>query len=152
MLRLAAETDSQGIQHLGASVYPHNHFEGVEAVRTKILGYPAGCFVKTVNGELAGYVLSFPYEMGLEFPLNLEFDTRRAAQPSCHYIHDLCVGRRWQGQGYGEELAGAMFRIPLWPKTLTAVCESQWFWRLLGFQIIREVNYAGSRAVYMVKY
>lgn len=154
MIRPATVDDAERIHQLGASVYPHHHFTSLDSIRTKLAGYPAGCFVVEVEGEFAGYCLSFPYELGLSFPWDADVGSsaRHDAQLSCHYIHDLCIGLRWRGRGLAEALVGELFRIPLWPKALTTVTELQGFWRNFGFQEKQEVNCAGSRCVYMVKY
>ena len=89
MIRHAKPEDFDFIDHIGTSSYPDNYYEGSESFRSKILGYPEGCFVCEINKEIVGYIISFPYILWEPYPINENY--KKVEDSDCHYIHDLCV-------------------------------------------------------------
>lgn len=135
------------IEEIGTASYPSNYYEGSESFRSKISENPAGCFVGFVDGELAGYVISFPYIMGKPHPIN---EIYVAVDGDCLYLHDLCVAKWARGSGLGASMADVVLRPP-GPVALTAVLKSESFWEGLGFNRLFELEYYGAMATYMVR-
>lgn len=149
MIRHAKPEDFDFIDHIGTSSYPDNYYEGSESFRSKILGYPEGCFVCEINKEIVGYIISFPYTLWEYYPINENY--KKVEDPDCHYIHDLCVEKTHRGKGYGISLVDQVLRIKSKPKVLMSVLESENFWNKFGFQNQKTIDYYGLNAVYMVK-
>ena len=61
-----------------------------------------------MGGELAGYVISFPYIMGKPYPIN---EIYVALDGDC-MLHDLCVAKWARGSGLGASMADAVLRGP----------------------------------------
>lgn len=149
MIRNAKPEDFDFIDQIGTSSYPADHYEGSESFRSKILGYPEGCFVCEINKEIVGYIISFPYTLWEYFPINENY--KKVEDPDCHYIHDLCVEKTHRGKGHGIALVDQVLRIKSNPKVLVSSLVSEGFWKKFGFQSQKTVDHHGSDSVYMVK-
>lgn len=135
-------------EEIGTVSYPPNYYEGSESFRSKILGYPSGCFVGFVGGDLAGYAISFPYVLGRPYPIDEVYEP--VSGSDCLYLHDLCVAGWARGSGLGVALAEVVLRKS-GPAALTAVMGSEGFWAGFGFARRFELEYYGGRATYMVR-
>jgi len=147
MIRQANSKDFDFIDNIGTNSYPVNYYEGSESFRSKVIGYPEGCFVCEVNKEIVGYIISFPYILGKYYPINENY--KNVEDPDCYYIHDLCVEKTHRGKGYGFALVEEVLKIRSNPKVLMSVLESENFWKRFGFESQKTVDYYGLKAVYM---
>lgn len=136
------------VEEIGTLSYPPNLYEGSGSFRSKILGHPSGCFVGFLEGELAGYVISFPYLLGAPYPIDEFYVPVSGAD--CLYLHDLCVADWVRGPGLGGALAEVVLRRP-GPVALTAVMGSEGFWEVFGFARLFDLDYYGGRATYMAR-
>ena len=149
IIRPILPEDADELARIGTVNYPAEYEESSAAFRSKIAGYPAGCWAAEVAGQLAGYVVSFPYQLNHVFPINTRYT--QVGTPDCYYVHDLCVNRNWRGLGIATQLATAALAHG-WPVTaLVAVLDSRPFWEKLGFVRVRELEYCGRPATYMTR-
>lgn len=139
----------EAVSLLGTSCYPSNYHEDDASFESKILGYPQGCFMAMDDGTLLGYAISFPYILDKVHPINFAYSLPQ--NPDCLYIHDLCVSTFNRGGGVGSALATRVLSMPIWPKVLVSVLGSGPFWKKLGFETLRELNYHGGLGHYMIK-
>lgn len=152
-IRLADPQDAFAMSQLGTENYPENYYERQEVFLSRLEGAPDSCWVATLENTCAGYLVAFSYLSGLVCPLDELFIP--VAQPDCFYIHDLCVGRAWRKSGLGRELAYVALQrageLGFARTALVAVLDSHGFWKRLGFRVVREIQYAGSPAAYMIR-
>ena len=90
--------DLDVVEEMGNSCYPSNYHE---SVGSKVSS--GCCLVGLVDGVLAGYLVGFPYVLGVSYPINEAYVP--VSHPECHYIHDLCVSPCARGLGLGTALA-----------------------------------------------
>jgi hypothetical protein len=138
----------EAVEEIGTASYPMNYYEGSDSFRSKIHGSPEGCFAGFVGGELAGYVITFPYFSGKPYPIDEVYVPVFGAD--CRYVHDLCVADWARGAGLGEAMAEVVLRKP-GVVALTTVMGSESFWENFGFERIFEFDYYGRGATYMVR-
>ena len=141
--------DLDHIDAIGTASYPANYYEDPASFWSKIAGYPAGVWVAELTGELAGYVIGFPYLRGQIHPINALYTA--IERPNCFYIHDLCVAKEYRGQGVANAMAQKALEHA-WPITaLVAVNDSRRFWAKYGFTDIHALDYYGLPAMYMLR-
>jgi len=134
------------VEEMGTAGYPPNYHEGGASFRSKFSG--GGCLVGLVDGVLAGYLMGFPYVLGVPYPIDEVYVP--VSHPEYHYIHDLCVSSWARGLGLGTALAEVALRgRPM--VALTAVMGSEGFWEGLGFSRQFGLDYYGGRATYMLR-
>lgn len=147
-VRRACAFDVPAIDALGTKSYPANYFEGHEAFASKILNNPDTCWVVTVDGYVVGYIIAFPYVVGLSYPIRETYTPVEA--PDCLYIHDLCVNTLFRGLKLGQKLVEKVLEHNAFQTfALTAVLDSHQFWGRFGFTTAHTVNYCGLTARYM---
>jgi len=139
----------QSVEDLATSSYPSNYYEGQESFKSKITGYPNGCFLARKDSEVVGYIISFPYMLNKAHPLNKTYI--ETINPTCLYIHDLCVSQTHRREGLTKRLVEKILKNPLSPKALVSVLNSEPFWKKLGFVSQRCFDYYGGVAHYMVQ-
>jgi hypothetical protein len=128
------------------ATYPSNYYEGGSAFRSKALC--GGSLAGLVDGVFAGYLISFPYVLGVPSPIG-DFHVP-VSHPECQYIHDLCVSSWARGLGLGTALAEVAMRgRPM--VALTAVMGSEGFWEGIGFSRQFELEYHGELSTYMLR-
>lgn len=148
MIRLANDSDFEIIEKIGTSNHSNDYYEGAESFFSKIKGCPEGCFVYIFDKKIVGYVISFPYVFEKSYPINSFY--QKTENPNCYYIHDLCIDKPYRKMGFAKKLVEKVLEINFNPKTLTAVQNSENFWRSVGFEILKEVEYCGKKAYYMI--
>ena len=149
MIRHTKSEDFDFIDNIGTNSYPFNYYEGIESFRSKMIGYPEGCFVCEINKEILGYIISFPYILWQPYPINKSYE--KVENSNCYYIHDLCINEKHRGKGYAVSLVNEVLKIKLNPKVLVSVLNSENFWMKFGFQINKKFDYYGLFANYMIK-
>jgi len=149
MIRLAKPEDFDFIDSIALSSYPNNYYEGSDSFRSKVIGYPEGCFVCEIESKIVGYIISFPYLLWEHYPINEIYKPIENAD--CHYIHDLCVDKEYRKRGYGLQLVDSVLRIKSNPKVLMSVLDSSKFWEKIGFQSQKTVDYYGAGSCYMIR-
>jgi len=148
MIRKATRNDFDFIDSIGTNSYPHNYYEGSESFRSKLLAYPNGCFVYELEGNVIGYIISFPYILFKSNPINSYYNPIQF--PDCYYIHDLCVLKEHRENGYASALVNEVIKIKLYPKALMSVLNSNKFWERFGFKPYKTEMYYGMNATYMI--
>jgi ribosomal protein S18 acetylase RimI-like enzyme len=146
-IRLTKKSDYYEISDLGTKSYPANYYEGEESFTSKIKGCYEGCFVADLDG-IIGYVISFPYLIGKSYPINKFYE--KTENPDCWYIHDLCVSKEFRGKGIAKKLVETVINGKSNVFCLTAVENSENFWRRMGFRSFFELEYCGLSAKYMI--
>lgn len=149
MIRHINSEDFDFIDNIGTSNYPINYYEGSESFRSKMVGYPEGCFVCEINKKIVGYIISFPYVLWEPYPINKNYE--KTENSDCYYIHDICVDKKHRGKGYAMSLVDKVLKIKLNPKVLMSVLNSENFWEKFGFKRHKKIDYYGLNATYMVK-
>jgi GNAT superfamily N-acetyltransferase len=140
--------DYFAIGEIAAQAYPVQYFEDDKSFHSKITANLGSCYAAKIDGAPVGYVISFPFTLGIMHPLNQCYTT--APPPACHYIHDLCILPAWQRHGVGTALAQSVLQIAGKPKALTSVMNTHIFWEKFGFKTAYQANYHGGPARYMV--
>lgn len=148
MIRKAIKSDFDSIEIIGTNSYPNNYYEGVESFRSKMIAYPDGCFVCQVDNDVLGYIISFPYILFKPYPINCYY--KHIENPTCYYIHDLCVSKNHRGNRYGSLLVNEVLKIKSNPKVLMSVLDSSSFWESFGFKPYKSQMYYGLNATYMI--
>lgn len=140
----------QSVEDLGTLTYPDNYYEGQASFKSKILGYPKGCFLARKQDEVVGYIISFPYLLNELYPINEPYVT--VTSPSCLYIHDLCVSKDHRGEKIATALFHEVLKQGLSPIALVSVLDSERFWNKFGFISQRSFDYYGGNGLYMVRH
>lgn len=145
-IRFTKDSDFSNISKLGSNSYSDEYYEDDESFKSKIENCYEGCLVADVDG-IVGYIISFPYIVGKSFPINSIYTPIK--ESNCWYIHDLCVSKDFRGKGIAADLAK---NIILNKKiiALTAVQNSESFWKNFGFRSFFEIEYCGKKAKYMM--
>jgi hypothetical protein len=133
---------------IGTESYPPEYYEGSSSFRSKVLANMDCCFVGLVDGNVAGYVIGFPYLKGRPYPIDEVYEP--VLDPDCHYVHDLCVAYWARSLGLGEGLLEVALR-GRGPTALVAVMDSEGFWLRFGFGTLFELDYYGRKAKYMFR-
>jgi len=139
----------QLVENLGTEIYPSNYYEGQESFKSKIIGYPKGCFLARKDAELVGYIISFPYVLNEVYPINENYT--ETLEPTCLYIHDLCVSKDHRKEGIARALVEKVLESQLSPKALVSVLKSEKFWNKFGFISQRSFDYYGGAGNYMLR-
>ena len=139
----------QLVEDLGTEIYPSNYYEGRESFKSKIIGYPKGCFLARIYKEVLGYIISFPYVLNEVYPINEHYT--ETLEPNCLYIHDLCVSKNHRGEGIAKALVEKVFENQLSPKALVSVLNSERFWNKFGFVSQNTFDYYGGSGHYMIR-
>lgn len=147
-IRFICPHDIPDIDKLGTCTYPGNYDESTESFQSKIVHNPHTCWVATVDGYVAGYVIAFPYVLGDSYPINQIYSP--IENPNCLYIHDLCVSPVFRGLGLAKSLIERVLSLDNKTIALVAGMQSHSFWHKLGFKPEHEVDYYGMPATYMV--
>jgi ribosomal protein S18 acetylase RimI-like enzyme len=139
----------QSVEDLGTAIYPSNYYEGQESFKSKIIGYPRGCYLARKDKQVVGYIISFPYVLNEVYPINEHY--AETLEPNCLYIHDLCVSKDHRGEGIAKALVAKTIDNELSPKALVSVMKSERFWHKFGFISQRSFDYYGGIGHYMIR-
>lgn len=139
----------QAVEDLGTASYPDNYYEGQSSFKSKITGYPKGCYLARIDDDVIGYIISFPYILNEVYPINEHYV--KVEHPSCLYIHDLCIDPKYRGAGIGRTLTETILATSDIPKALVSVLNSEPFWKRFGFIPQRHFDYYGGVGCYMTR-
>jgi ribosomal protein S18 acetylase RimI-like enzyme len=131
--------------------FPLDLHETLSLFENALAGYPVGCFGVMDNGQLAGYLISYPitpdrqnFEAGF-MPVNEKTDII--------YLHDMAVDPEYRGRGVTSLLLSAFWDMVRTEgfKTvnLVAVNNAEGFWAKAGFTKVSETTYLGAAGVKM---
>lgn len=148
LIEVIKPEDYYAVGEIAAQAYPMQYYEDDKSFHSKINANLSSCFVAKIEGIPVGYVISFPFTLGIMYPLNQCYTP--APPPACHYIHDLCVLPACHRHRVGTALAQTVLQIAGKPKALTSVMNTHVFWEKLGFKTLYQAEYHGTLARYMV--
>ncbi|WP_102795773.1 GNAT family N-acetyltransferase [Bowmanella denitrificans] len=115
--------------------YPDALLESQPALQAKQAVSPDTCFVVDVQGQVEGYLLALPYQLGKSPSLNDDRDM--AAIFDNLHIHDFCLSPACRGQGMGRRIIQGLLSSPVLNRFRTAsvvsVMNSRYFWESFGF-------------------
>ena len=129
---------------LSMEVYYPLLWEPEDAFRIRMRLFPNGCLSLFEDETYAGYVFGHPWK-GDHIPLATVIDSL-PDQPDHYYIHDLLIGRQFQGKGFGTMLYAVSMAVAysagLREIRLVSVLDSERFWMKQGFTTVKEFEYA----------
>ena len=149
MIRNVFPNDLEEINEVGGRGYEKRYWEDWSPFTSKCVRYPQGTFVYILDNKLVGYIITIPYIFGEKFPIDGLYEP--IENPTCYYIHDLCVDTEYRYKGIGKALVEEVLKIKMNPKTLVSVQDSEKFWEKFGFKKEYVFNYCDLPAKYMVK-
>lgn len=150
MIRCFADLDWEQAAQLSKPIYYPDLWEPTEAFIIRLKLFPQGCLAAEVDGKLAGYAFSHPWVS--DKIVNLGQVIGPIANPDCYYIHDVCVGKQYQGLGVGRALVYKIFEINTFPAIkLVSVLGSHPFWSKMGFHIVEEIKYTNKINGYIME-
>lgn len=92
--------------------------------------------VATIDDQIVGYIICFPYELG-EIPKNNAPFEANLKRPDCFYIHDVTLIPEARGQGLAQLLIESAFNqakdLGFTKVSLVSVGQSGNYWDKLGF-------------------
>ncbi|WP_232061031.1 GNAT family N-acetyltransferase [Vibrio taketomensis] len=135
-VRAVVESDWDSIIKIQAEAYHDGVVESIDVLKSKSLVSPKTCFVcESKDGEIAGYLLSHPWDSPT--PPKLFQPLTKVSGQHQHFIHDMAVSSKAQGQGVGRLLTNKVFeftqRQGVKRINLVAVQGSSSYWSSLGF-------------------
>ena len=143
--------DLDGVVRVARLSFP-DHFEDRACFAERFALYPQGCFVLDADdGQVAGYLIAYPWLQGSAPPLNTTIGSLPAGADVL-YLHDLALHPDARGQGATaaivERLADQA-RRDNWPRiALVAVNDATAFWQRMGFGIVEDPALAAKLASY----
>ena len=141
--------DLDKIEYLANLIYPIEYYETTDSFWSKIESHPNGCFLAEDKNLICGYIVSFPFILNEIFNLNCHYV--KVDNPSCYYVHDLCVHPDFRGFGLAKSLFDKVCNNVNLPICLVSVLKSEGFWCKLGFTPEKKITYNNMPATYMVK-
>ena len=154
-VREIREQDWDSIVRLETDAYtPLGLSEERPALESRAQASPATCFVLERGPSVAGYLLALPYPR-FSSP-DLGRPERVVFRSDNLHLHDLVVGERWRGHGFGGLLLRRLLAVAREQRhdhlSLVAVEGTGTFWSRHGFRPHHEVeppDHYGADAVYM---
>lgn len=101
---------------------------------------PEGCQLVLEGGQVAGYLVSYPWDDGLPPALGA---TLEALPPTRRhwFIHDCAVNPRWQGRGVARRLLQAVERTARRQRVsslrLVSLAGANGYWQRQGFKPVQ---------------
>jgi GNAT superfamily N-acetyltransferase len=151
--------DLDGVVRVARLAFP-DHFEDRASFAERLELYPRGCFTLEIAGEVAGYLIAYPWKAGSAPPLN---SLIHALPPDADvlYLHDLALHPDARGGGLTSaivERLAEQARDDGWSKiALVAVNHAAGFWSKMGFVAVDDPAMAeklesyGGDAAYMTR-
>lgn len=134
-----AEADIAAVLEIQAVCYTEITPESDASLHAKLNASPSTCFVASIEGGVAGYLIALPWECSN--PPALDAATcRLPPSPDCLYLHDLAVAPHARRSGAARALVEAcltrMRALSLGRASLVAVQNSMPYWERYGFQAV----------------
>ena len=128
--------DLAGAIALAESAFP-SHFEDPACFEERLERAPEWCFVlRDQNGDVRGYLIAYPWPLGLIPPLNALLGSVAIDSPSL-FLHDLALAPDLGGQGLASEavemLVGVAEDRGITSIALVAVNDTIGFWKRRRF-------------------
>lgn len=158
--RRMTASDLDEVVRVARLAFP-DHFEDRACFAERFALYPEGCFVLAGGGgEVAGYLIAYPWIVGTAPPLNSLVGALPDAADGL-YLHDLALHPAMRGLGHTRtvverlvnQVQGDGWRLI----ALVAVNQATAFWQKLGFELVHDPGMAeklasyGDSAAYMVR-
>lgn len=138
-IKLLSLSDISKVMQLQKEVYFAIEPETERVMQRKIELSPSGCLGAWCNGELAGYILSHPWNSSKACPQLGEYLECLPKVPNSWYIHDLAISSKFRGYGVGKILVNSVFEIAkengFSTIQLVAIQGSSSFWVRFGFHV-----------------
>lgn len=139
-IKLLPLSDISKVMQLQKEVYFAIEPETERVMQRKIELSPSGCFGAWCNGELAGYILSHPWNSSEACPQLGQYLDSLPNEPNSWYIHDLAISSKFRGYGVGRCLVNSVFEIAqengFSTIQLVAIQGSSNFWERFGFKVV----------------
>jgi len=136
------ENDLENILKVQESGYKYELRESPRMFRNRLSAYPSGCICYDSNNQIYGYTVFHPY-----YQEEVPFDSDNLIipdDPSCIYVHNICVDEMYRKRGIGSVLFNKAKEHAINERyhniTLVSVQDSAIFWQGLGLRIIREAK------------
>ncbi|WP_428426124.1 GNAT family N-acetyltransferase [Pararhizobium sp.] len=153
----AVSSDLDGVLSVQAVVFPA--FQEAKATFAERLRlYPDGFFVVKEDGDIKGYLVSYPVYRFRPPPLDTLIGTISPGSDA-YYVHDLSLLPEMRGRGAAVAMIEAMTDVArnagFTRMALTAVGGADIFWRRFGFAVVSvkalepSLFTYGADAVYM---
>ena len=147
--------DVPGLHRLEAESYLPSLHESDEAFIRLIELFPDGAFGCFDDEGLCGYAFGVPLKAGWTLELRTPLE-RIPDGADTFYIHDVAVAARCRGHGVGHALGARLLDLArergFHRCELVSVQGSAPFWEKLGFQRVRDFEYApGAASTKMVR-
>jgi GNAT superfamily N-acetyltransferase len=151
--------DLDGVVGVARVAFP-DHFEDRACFAERLDLYPRGCFTLDIAGEVAGYLIAYPWKANSAPPLN---SLIHALPPDANviYLHDLALHPKARSRGLTSvivERLAAQARGDGWKAiALVAVNRAASFWSKLGFVVfddramVEKLASYGRDAAYMMR-
>lgn len=146
--------DLPNVVEIADQVHPDYPESGL-VFASRLVLFPAGCFMAEGDGQLLGYCFAHPGKLGDPPPLNAVVPL--PDQPDCLYLHDLALMPEARGQRLGEAMVAMLVDLARAQGfdriALTAVSNSWRFWERHNFHrhtCAKAAEY-GPTAQYMVR-
>jgi ribosomal protein S18 acetylase RimI-like enzyme len=141
-IRNIEPNDWARIFEIQKNTYPKDLLESLDVLKAKATTSPTTCFILEVGDNIAGYLLSLPYELG-QFPSLSSTDASPRIESNLH-IHDLCIDLKYKNLGYGRKILSDFFSMPtvnnFHTVSVVSVMNSQNFWRKIGFSSLQNIK------------
>lgn len=155
--RHAQPDDLDGVLSIQAVVFPaFQESRATFAERLKL--YPEGFFVVEKEGDIKGYLVSYPFQRLHPPPLDTLIGSV-APDSDAYYVHDLSLLPEMRGRGAAVAMVEAMTSVArkadFTTMGLIAVGGADIFWRRFGFAPVfvaaleARLRTYGAEAVYM---
>ncbi|KAL2132184.1 hypothetical protein VTI74DRAFT_4099 [Chaetomium olivicolor] len=156
--RQMSEADLPGVMRVADSV--HRDLPEYEPIfRERLTLFPEGCLVLVEDGEVGGYIVSFPIHKSKPPALNTLLGGIPAGADQ-YYLHDLAILPSFRGRGVAAEGVQKILQIAKRYQTtcLISVYGTVPFWSRYGFvpQLVDEgmeekLRGYGEGATYMTR-
>jgi GNAT superfamily N-acetyltransferase len=158
--RAMEERDLDAVAAIAAASFPE-HFESPHIFANRLAVFREGCSsLMTAEGEVMGYLISYPWEEASVPALNIPLDGI-PQDAGLFYLHDLALRLEAQGFGYASEIIDRLTLYAQargWPSlALVAVNDAARFWQRHGFEVVEtpelraRLKTYGPGAYYMLR-
>jgi len=152
--RAMTADDLDGVVAVARVAFP-DHPEDRPCFAERLALAPDLCFVLVEGGDVAGYLVAYPWPLGSIPPLNSLLGALPEVRDAL-YLHDLALRPDARGSGHARTILDTLFaRAGDDPIALVSVNDSAAFWRGQGFveqpALAAKLASYGPGARYMVR-
>lgn len=152
--------DLDGVVRVARLAFP-DHFEERSCFAERLSLYPRGCFTLDKEGEVAGYLIAYPWTSGSAPPLNSLIHALPLGADLI-YLHDLALHPDTRGRDLTQTIINRLAAQACddgWSAiALVAVNRAASFWSRMGFEVVDDPAMAvklasyGADAAYMMRW